>query len=357
MRSLRNSPPRYRFAICGVAFAWLALEGGCSRPAELPASAPAAAGQEFHAIYGETQTLDLGMVVLDHVQNDFGISLSNPSDQTLRVSNVRTSCGCLGAEVVPAEIPPGGRGNLLVRPGRSAGSERSIRVTVTSDTHPTWEIVLVGMFIKRYRWEPADLLVPAVLPNEEKTSQAILFLPREGPEAPKLDIRADPADGMEVVACTFRGSEHHRYGILDQFEVTVSIRGNGEAGNHSAVLQAADGSRGVVAELPVRWSVLQPLAAYPQALGFVGKGPQTRVLFLQSNDASTFQITEAVCESKWVQVEVSKHKPALRQQIRVSLRSDALPPGNNGQPLRASLRIRLNHPLCRDVEVPVSCMP
>ncbi len=318
--------------------------------------AGAAVGRpSLQAVFGETTSLDTGLVIIDRITEGMSISLLNPTDRVLTVEKVETSCGCLGAELRPACIEPGKTGEIVARPVLSGSrGQRAIRLTLHSSTHGVWELTLSGLFMREYHWEPGEVAFHGLDAGEERTAHAILYLPRIDKDPPQLQLRLDPPESLHVLQWGLVATEQHPQALIDQFELALTVRAR-EAEPHAAGRVYARDSDKVRAELPVRWSVREPVSVFPSMVGFVGKAGQKRTVFVQSNDGASFAISEADTDARWVRASVNDSKASCRQQVQVELLGDAAVTGKEA--VRATLRLYLDHPKRQFVEVTLSWLP
>ncbi|MCI0347878.1 MAG: DUF1573 domain-containing protein [Acidobacteriales bacterium] len=331
-------------------FAWLV-----SGPEDLGKQEKSQRSSRLRAVFGETTSLSTGVVVLDRIREGMSIALTNPTDRQLVIDRVDSGCGCLGAEVVPKAVEPGGQAELLIKPVlHGSRGQRAVRLRLHSSTHGPWELVLSGLFIRDFHWEPGELLFPDLDPGQRRTAQVLLNLLREGTRPLELDMEVIPNGTAEVSSFRFVASEQCRECVVDQYEINVAVTAVENSHETTANLVVRNGQSSTAPELRVRWSVRPPLAVFPATCGFVGRDAQQRIVFLESNDGTPFRVLQAACDQEWVKVVAGDQEPARQHRLRLALRGDA--PQSEG-PLQATVRIHLDHPKRSQAEVSISWLP
>jgi hypothetical protein len=137
---------------------WLAaVLSGCVAVSAVSAGAqgvaPQATAKKGPRIVVEPATFDFGQALQNKTLNkDF--VLRNLGDETLRIEEVRTSCGCTAALPNERVVPPGGQTRLQVSlQTRTAEGrlEKIVYVRSNDPTHSTLEVKLGVTVVK-----PAD---------------------------------------------------------------------------------------------------------------------------------------------------------------------------------------------------------
>lgn len=106
----------------------------------------------------------------DQVEHSFIIS--NPGDDTLRISNVRASCGCTVPKSKSLKIRPGERESLPIRinlAGRKGPQNQFVTFSTNDPERPAVSLKLTGTAIPEISVEPRTLNLGHVDPDDIKT--------------------------------------------------------------------------------------------------------------------------------------------------------------------------------------------
>jgi hypothetical protein len=99
------------------------------------------------------------VMTFDKTEHDFGriaqgtnvehlFTFTNTGEAPLVLSDAKASCGCTVPTFTKDPIPPGGRGEMLVKFNGSGQNQRTIPVTVTANTERGTERVTVNVFVE-----------------------------------------------------------------------------------------------------------------------------------------------------------------------------------------------------------------
>lgn len=99
------------------------------------------------------------VMTFDKTEHDFGniaqgtnvehlFKFTNTGEAPLVVSDARASCGCTVPTFTKDPIPPGGKGEMLVKFNGTGQNQRTIPVTVVANTEKGTERVSVKAFVE-----------------------------------------------------------------------------------------------------------------------------------------------------------------------------------------------------------------
>ncbi len=98
-------------------------------------------------------------MTFDKTEHDFGriaqgtnvehlFTFTNTGEAPLVLSDAKASCGCTVPTFTKDPIPPGGKGEMLVKFNGSGQNQRTIPVNVTANTQKGSETVTVKVFVE-----------------------------------------------------------------------------------------------------------------------------------------------------------------------------------------------------------------
>lgn len=99
------------------------------------------------------------VMTFDKTEHDFGriaqgtnvehlFTFTNTGEAPLVLSDAKASCGCTVPTFTKDPIPPGGKGEMLVKFNGSGQNQRTIPVNVTANTQKGSETVTVKVFVE-----------------------------------------------------------------------------------------------------------------------------------------------------------------------------------------------------------------
>lgn len=153
-------------AVCAAFFAGNARAQLPPPPAEAPRPVAVGAG----AIEFEKLELDFGNV-WDHEKPEAVIRFTNTGTQTLKILDIRSTCGCTVPDLEKKEYEPGETGemNVIFNPtGRSGPQTKVVTVTTDSRRTPTVRINVKSYVESVLTIDPAIANLGRIFKNEEK---------------------------------------------------------------------------------------------------------------------------------------------------------------------------------------------
>ncbi len=99
------------------------------------------------------------VMTFDQTEHDFGriaqgtnvehmFTFTNTGEAPLVLSDAKASCGCTVPTFTKDPVPPGGKGEMLVKFNGSGQNQRSIPVNVTANTEKGTERVTIKVFVE-----------------------------------------------------------------------------------------------------------------------------------------------------------------------------------------------------------------
>lgn len=145
-------------------------------PASAQSEGDVAADGNAPRIQADPMTFDF-KDTLNEGPIEFTFTLTNAGEKTLRIENVRPSCGCTVADVSDKSIQPGGSATItgtLDLPGRSGPISKSLTVLSNDPERPALALNIKGNLIRKIYFEPSGLSFARIGVNDERTESIIV---------------------------------------------------------------------------------------------------------------------------------------------------------------------------------------
>ena len=182
----------------------------------------------------------------------------------LRVSRVATGCGCLGASGLPEVLPPGARGQVVLRvAGRETPGPFHLGVEIHTDRPPNdrYRLLVRGYVGTAVVVAPLSLPLAALSPGEVVERVVTVRAP-PGPSPPRIEARLSGIEGEVRIVDPIVARDREASGTLGR-DVIVSLRAPTVAGPFAATLEIRSAGEGLW-RIPVRGTVVAPRAPTPE---------------------------------------------------------------------------------------------
>jgi hypothetical protein len=251
---------------------------------------PAAISGVFAAVAcGEPSRIDLGgrvaVEIGEHMIGDrftSTVSLLNPLNEPVRITEIKSSCGCLSAKVSPTAMAPGGTAAVQVDVdglGIVGVFDKAVLLRTDNKTLPLVRLVLRGRFMARDRnlfCLPAEISLDQMQPGQ--LTEQVVAVRRSG--MPDVGtVRLLPSAGyLSAQVDSKRSTDKTVY-----FTVRISAPAAGTEIRDEILIQGPEADDFV--RLPIRTRVAEPMVVTPNRCLLVANEQTSRLYVTRRSPA------------------------------------------------------------------------
>ncbi len=272
---------------------------------------------------------------------DHTFVIRNDGDSELRITNVRSSCGCTVGNITAREIPPGETSeitasyNLRGRRGR----QRSVLTIESNDPEQRHlRLIMSGYAMEPLSVRPSSVVFGQVAQGHRSLRQ--------------VELTGTPEQAFELANVQIDGNG---FSVVEQEEIaphqyrlTIETLPEGETGHRRALLVVETTHPQVPrVQVPLHADWAGALSVAPNAITLMAgtDRPVTRYIVIRPGGVRDFEVTEVMTPSDAIQVNIlSLPNNSYRIQLSNVVGSDDL--------VGQSVRIRTNVDELDDLEVP-----
>lgn len=328
---------------------------GAARPAGLaqPAGAHAATGVgAIPAGVGETRNFSGPGVVFDTPVHDYGRVMSgpnvahdfwftNPGTDVLRVTNVRTSCGCTTAGAWDREIPPGESGRIPIQISTAKVSGKFSK-TITVDTNVK-ESPQVMLRIEGEVWRPVEVTPPHL-------SFGRLTANATQPMTAEATIVNNMTEPLEIKGVTSQNPAFRAEAIPietgKRYKLVVTANPPFATGNLTSQIKIQTNIASSPEVLVVASAyVPEPVQLMPAILNIPTQAPNPyeKQVYVRNNSGQPIEIRNIKCPDSRLEVSVAPRPPEQDHVLTVKFPANYIvPPGGVQITMETSLESTKN---------------
>jgi hypothetical protein len=228
----------------------------------------------------ESLVADLGEIALKSMSDSRQVKFTvrNVGSGTLKLDELRLSCGCTSGKITRQELLPGESGEILVLASLGVSGSRSVAVTVVSNCvkNPSTSLRIRWNAVAPVLVEPEEVDLGRLLTGESRTAEVRLRR-SPGGECQESQMSVDVPAATSGLAAT-----------LEDDVVTIFLEVKGAAGTRREFVNVKlnDCWRGSI-RIPVSWEVVPRVSVVPSSIhvGSVQAGRSvSRRIVVRSND-------------------------------------------------------------------------
>jgi hypothetical protein len=281
-------------------------------------------------------------------------SLVNRGSDTVEITDVRPSCGCLAPKLEYRRLLPGESGDLvlevntLTQPAGAHSWRETIRYT-TAGVEKELPLYIAARIVTEISVEPPSLAIY----TDTAIKREITILDRR---TEPLIVRSVQASSPYILTHLgeLRRNDAGHWVRSIQVEVTADC----PYGNHAETLLVCT-SDATYPELTIPFTVFkrprQQISAAPSSVNLVqvhGQPLPSRIVLLSAADDEEVKIDRVECEDAAIECRWAQgpgHRATLKIRIDPSRRK--------GDTLQSAVHVYLRQPAKQTITVPVNCSP
>jgi hypothetical protein len=297
----------------------------------------------------------------DELEHDFGkinqnekhthvFKFRNMGDATLKIEQVKTSCGCTATSISGDEIPPKETGELEVQFSSGTFEDAVSKTVYVHSNDPDEAITKLKIKATIHTVisvKPRLIYFGRIDKGQSATKDAKIYINEEGVKITGVEstseylsakvLNPDWVQDNDVVP-TGSDNEAKKYSILQ-----VKLSSDAKVGRFSDRIKiSTDSPKKPFLYVSVQAEVLGEVRLKPQTLSFgsVPKGSTAiRKIAITKVKEKTLKITKVECSEKWLSTELIEVEKGAKYEIALKLKL-GIPVGR----ARAKLTISTNHP-------------
>lgn len=240
------------------------------------------------------------------------IPVRNPTSDTLRITEISSSCGCLSAELGSSHLGPLKETTLRLRIGVSGQvGRRTLHGRLKTDREFEFEYQVAVTVLQRIETEHYDWSFGS-LHTSEKVIRDILIRTHAlaGVEPPRiLDVNTEYG-GLQCSIATDQLLPPSRGVATREVTLRLALMPEATIGSGSAYVHVnyQYGKEKSVKTLPVFWRVDSLYHFHPARVVCVstsGKISFEREITIQRRDGAAFRVQSIECSSEWINVRIA----------------------------------------------------
>lgn len=269
-------------------------------------------------------TYDFGVIDegkrIEHI-----FKISNMGNRNLTITNVRSTCACVAAEVSAKTIAPNAIGEVkVVFDSQGRHGQEAQRVYIQSDD----PIVPISLCIASGTVRPRKLFLssPAIrygFIRYGESSSKHFFIQDPGDGNLELDVDKPRDSHLSVSQHPIVTKDGEKY-----IRLTVSLKANAAVGElNDVMIIHTNFPRDPLITIPITANILGNIDTYPRNLflGFVEKGKAVkRTIRVSSIDKKQFHIRKLESPSSYVSLHVEPGGDDRRYELIATLSEDAI---------------------------------
>jgi hypothetical protein len=297
----------------------------------------------------------------DELEHDFGkinqnekhtyiFKFRNMGDATLKIEQVKTSCGCTATSLSGDEIPPKGTGELKVQFNSGSFEDEVTKTVYVHSNDPDEAITKLKIRARIHTVisvKPRLIYFGRIDKGQSATKDARIYINEEGVKITGVESTSEYLSAKVLnpdweqdndVAPAGSNNKAKKYSILQ-----VKLSPDAKVGRFSDGIKiSTDSPKKPFVYISVQAEVLGEVRLKPRTLSFgsVPKGSTAiRKIAVTKIKEKTLRITKVECSEKWLSTDLTEVEKGAKYEIALKLKPD-IPVGR----ARARVTISTNYP-------------